>query len=141
MAERTALYRLFGEKSLLYVGVTSEPLRRWTRHAEDKAWWPEVSKLTLEWFPNRDAALAAEIAAILDEHPLHNSPGWKLTKEPGKTPNRIIRVDDQLWEDFGRLCVEEGTDRAKDIRAYMQRRVRRWKRLQSKRPDPAADDE
>lgn len=63
----------------------------------------------------------------------------KMTPVPNqpKTGNRVIRVPTELWDEFGQLCEAEGTDRAKDLRAYMQRRVRRWKRLQAKaKPDP-----
>lgn len=45
-----------------------------------------------------------------------------------KTPNRVIRVDDELWADYGRACEAEGTTRSEDLRAHMFRKVRAWKR-------------
>ena len=41
-----------------------------------------------------------------------------------KTPNRVIRVDDQLWRDYGEACEAEGTTRSDDLRAHMLRKVR-----------------
>lgn len=57
------------------------------------------------------------------------APG-KIQRVPNqpKTPNRVIRVDDELWTDYGRACEDEGTVRAEDMRAHMQRKVRAWKR-------------
>lgn len=45
-----------------------------------------------------------------------------------KTPNRVIRVDDELWADYGRACEAEGTIRSEDLRAHMLKKVRAWKR-------------
>jgi hypothetical protein len=45
-----------------------------------------------------------------------------------KTPNRVIRVDDELWSDYGAACEAEGIARSDDLRTHMQRRVRAWKR-------------
>jgi hypothetical protein len=48
-----------------------------------------------------------------------------------KTPNRVIRVDEELWADYGRACEAEGTIRSEDLRAHMLRKVRAWKRRMS----------
>jgi hypothetical protein len=40
-----------------------------------------------------------------------------------KTGNRVFRAPKDLWDRFGKLCEVETTDRAKDLRAYMERRV------------------
>lgn len=69
----TALYRCrdqFG--TLLYVGITENLERRWKDHAKDKPWWPKVQTRSIEWFPTRDHALAAEADAIRAEHPRYN---------------------------------------------------------------------
>lgn len=71
--ERTALYRLFGAKErLLYVGVASDPLKRWAQHAKQASWWPEVLATRIEWFDSRANAEVAEVAAIAGERPVHN---------------------------------------------------------------------
>lgn len=69
-----ALYRFYNDGGqLLYVGITNDPPRRMTEHSQDKAWWPQVRGMTVDWYPDRDAVLAAERRAIRIEHPLHNS--------------------------------------------------------------------
>jgi DNA-binding transcriptional regulator YhcF (GntR family) len=71
--ERTALYRLYGaEDDLLYVGITGKPGPRWTQHAADKPWWPQVARREIEWFDSRPLAAEAEVTAIRAESPKHN---------------------------------------------------------------------
>jgi hypothetical protein len=48
------------------------------------------------------------------------------------TKREAIRVDPDLWRDYGLACEAIGTDRSKDIRSLMERRVRAWKRAQTK---------
>ena len=70
---RTALYRLSDAVGrLLYIGITSDPERRWVEHADDKPWWPQVTRFDVDWFDNGRLALAAEGAAIRAEKPLYN---------------------------------------------------------------------
>lgn len=40
-----------------------------------------------------------------------------------KTPNRVIRVDDKLWADYGQACAAKGTTRSDDLRAHMVNEV------------------
>lgn len=71
--ERTALYRFFGgDGQLLYVGITDRPGRRWETHMRRKPWWLDVQRQELEWHPDRETAMAAEVAAILNECPRYN---------------------------------------------------------------------
>jgi hypothetical protein len=46
------------------------------------------------------------------------------------TKREAIRVEPDLWRDYGEACKALGTDRSKDLRALMERRVRAWKRAQ-----------
>lgn len=86
MSAPTALYRLFAASGdLLYVGISSEPERRWKQHAEDKSWWPEVHEKTVEWHQDRLAAEGAESTAIRSERPSRN------IRKPGK-PNRLLHT-------------------------------------------------
>lgn len=83
--ERTALYRLYDEeRALLYVGITRNVEQRFSEHERDKPWWPLVTTRAVEWFDTRPAALAAELVAIHDEHPVHNVTGkpWAATQRP-----------------------------------------------------------
>ena len=50
------------------------------------------------------------------------------------TKREAIRVEPELWRDYGEACSAENTDRSKDLRAHMLRRVRAWKRKQSRSP-------
>ncbi|GGW82896.1 hypothetical protein GCM10010340_70590 [Streptomyces griseoloalbus] len=73
--ERTALYRLYdAEDVLLYVGIAKDPKLRWQGHAHSPTsqWWPQVARKEVEWFATREAADAAETAAIEAERPVHN---------------------------------------------------------------------
>lgn len=71
-----------------------------------------------------------------------NAPGTllRVPNQP-KTPNRAIRVDTELWKDYGEACTAEGTDRTSDLRAHMLRKVRAWRRKRTgsnAAPPPAA---
>jgi hypothetical protein len=44
-----------------------------------------------------------------------------------KTPHRNIRVDDELWADYGNVCDAKGTTRSDDLRAHMTAEVEAWK--------------
>ncbi len=46
------------------------------------------------------------------------------------TKREAIRVDPDLWHDYGLACTALGTDRSKDIRALMVRRVKAWRKTQ-----------
>jgi hypothetical protein len=74
LAERPhALYRFYDAAgTLLYVGITAALPTRLGDHDEKKPWWTTVSKITVEHYDNREKVLAAEIAAITAERPLHN---------------------------------------------------------------------
>jgi hypothetical protein len=67
------LYRFFDRSGrLLYIGITVAAAARWGQHSWDKSWWNEVATCTIQHFPRRSTALAAERAAIRSEKPLHN---------------------------------------------------------------------
>lgn len=71
--QRTALYRIRSASSdLLYIGISSNPPKRWLQHAADKPWWQEAADFSIEWFESRTEALAMEALAIKSERPLHN---------------------------------------------------------------------
>jgi len=55
---------------------------------------------------------------------------FRVPNKP-KTPNRVIRVDNDLWRDYGAACETDGVTRSDDLRAYMLRKVKAWKRRQT----------
>jgi hypothetical protein len=71
--ELTGVYRLFAcDGSLLYVGITNNPLRRWTQHATSKDWWPEVDHIALVPFGSARDARIMERQIIRHENPVYN---------------------------------------------------------------------
>ena len=72
-AKPTALYRLFGKDDrLLYVGIAVNPDKRIANHRNNKPWWPEVTRHTIDWLGDWESALKREAEAIHAERPVHN---------------------------------------------------------------------
>lgn len=81
----TTLYRFFdAQDRLLYVGIAGRPAERAHQHSKKKEWWSEVDHSTYEHFSTREAAAAAEVAAIVTEHPVYNvvHNGKRTTPDP-----------------------------------------------------------
>ncbi len=73
LVEMHAVYRMLDrEGRVLYIGVTGHVGQRFGDHAM-KRWFPLVATITLEWYPDKDAAVQAEREAILAERPPYNS--------------------------------------------------------------------
>jgi hypothetical protein len=73
VGEPQALYRWYDrDDTLLYVGRSNQPVRRAGEHAQDKQWWRDVARSTVEWHPSLPAVIAAEKHAIETEQPIHN---------------------------------------------------------------------
>ena len=67
------LYRHFNKDGkLLYVGISSRLGQRTKEHSEFSSWFESVAYITLEHFKTREEVVQAEVAAILNENPLHN---------------------------------------------------------------------
>jgi hypothetical protein len=67
------MYRHFdGDGALLYVGISGSTIFRTTQHEKQAAWYDDVATITIERFPSREEAAAAEKAAIKSERPIHN---------------------------------------------------------------------
>jgi len=90
-----ALYRLFNNAGdLLYIGVASNALARVGAH-DACVWFRSVSRVDLQWFEHRNAAEAAERAAIAKEKPRHNKVGngWK---HPGSRRPRLHSISELI---------------------------------------------
>lgn len=71
-----AVYRCYGcDGSLLYVGVTNGPLRRFREHAAASEWWGEVDHVLVVPFGDRRGAEYHERLIIRYEHPIYNVVG------------------------------------------------------------------
>jgi hypothetical protein len=134
-----ALYRFFDVGGdLLYIGITNDPGRRWSRHANDKPWWHEVDRIELERYPDRVAVLAAERKAIQDEHPRYNvahaPPPLAAPSEPGPCPqacecgaaaeyvyvlHREIRTHEQWWAKYRADYRGEGSWKPRDLTPFL----------------------
>lgn len=67
------LYRLVrADGQLLYVGISSNPIERWRKHARKKPWWAQVDRIDVEWIATNWDALDREREVIKDERPLYN---------------------------------------------------------------------
>lgn len=75
-SEDTAVYRLYDAAGrLLYVGMGRNPMNRWSSHADQHAWWPQVVTFTVLWHTTRKEAAADERHALRNEAPVHNIHG------------------------------------------------------------------
>lgn len=52
------------------------------------------------------------------------------------TKREAIRVEPELWQEYGQACEAENTNRSADLRAHMLRKIRAWKRAQHKAAQP-----
>ncbi len=69
----TNLYRHYdSEGTLLYIGVSLNAIVRLSQHKTASGWFEQISRVEIEKFPSRAAALNAETEAIKREDPLHN---------------------------------------------------------------------
>lgn len=86
------LYRFYNNADeLLYVGITVNLTQRIEKHRGEKDWWPEVSRVGIEHFPDRQTVLAAERAAIENEKPRHNT---HLNKGSSPAPRALAAEED-----------------------------------------------
>lgn len=69
----TQLYRHFDKAgTLLYVGISLHAVKRLSEHDGSSPWYKDISHVTIEHFPSRQAAEIAEKKAIKKEKPRHN---------------------------------------------------------------------
>jgi predicted GIY-YIG superfamily endonuclease len=114
--EYCALYRFYDETgALLYVGISSDPGRRFAQHRSDKPWWHAITEIRVQPMPSRKAALKAEREAIKNERPrfnvAHNEILRALPKQTSTLEVLVERASDLLalksryqagWEDSAR---------------------------------------
>lgn len=143
---RTALYRLFDADSmLLYVGIAFDPDARWKGHVK-KPWWHLVAEKTVEWHDTRLLALEEEARVVEREKPLYNVLGVELpmpipTGRPQRSQGQaVVRIDDDLWEAYGRACKAKGLgSRAVGIRMHIRAAVADFEREQRRIAREEAD--
>lgn len=90
--EITNLYRHFdADNQLLYVGISLSAVHRLTEHRNGSPWFRSIGSVTIETFPSRKEALAAEKEAIRNENPLYNVAGKPLLHIVATTPEHSDR--------------------------------------------------
>lgn len=70
---QTALYRHFDAAgTLLYVGISHSAVQRLQQHMNGSRWARDIASVQIAQYDSREAALAAERLAIINERPLWN---------------------------------------------------------------------
>lgn len=108
----TYLYRAKdAEGHLLYVGVTQWPSMRMENHAQGSAWYALAANIDYVEFPNRAAALAAELAEIRSLRPPYNIAGNPDFMNPlGDDAKGIsIRMQRSQWACLMAVTVAQNT--------------------------------
>jgi predicted GIY-YIG superfamily endonuclease len=85
-SKECSLYRHFAaDGTLLYVGISLNPLNRLGQHKHNAAWFDKITRVAIEQFPSWAAALEAERNAIKEEKPLYNiafaPKEWAITQD------------------------------------------------------------
>jgi hypothetical protein len=60
-------------------------------------------------------------------------PGYPVAMAPrpvGKTPQHVVRMDDETWAEYGLACEALGISRSDDLRMRAKERIAEWKRNQ-----------
>lgn len=121
--ERAAVYRFYAaDDALLYVGVTQRFGTRWSSHAKEKPWWPQVARQAVIWYDTRAEALAIETEAIRTENPVYNvlhAPKPLKPRVPASALDHTFitkfRIPRRLWDAYGRVTGHLDTDRSADL--------------------------
>lgn len=104
-----ALYRLYTDGGqLLYVGITVDPGARFAQHRASKAWWHDVAGISIERYPDRRTAFAAEARAIEVENPLHNVVRPSLANKRRAAPSPRPPAREIVW--LCQACGQPVTD-------------------------------
>lgn len=79
----TTVYLFFGRQpwesvsrdTLLYVGISDQPVGRWESHRSQKPWWGDVERIQQRFSPSREDALQHERHLIAACDPVYNRTG------------------------------------------------------------------
>lgn len=103
MSQLHALYRFYGaDGTLLYVGITKDPGRRFIQHGSSKDWWRNVASIQIEYLDSRDDLASAEREAIRSELPRHNICGMGRQRGSQRTVAGVL--DPTLYKDCCERC-------------------------------------
>lgn len=54
-------------------------------------------------------------------------------RSDGKTPNRVVRIDDETWAAYARVCEARGISRSDAIRLSIKREIAEFEREQDRK--------
>jgi predicted GIY-YIG superfamily endonuclease len=116
-ARPTVVYRLYDESgSLLYVGMTVDPVARFRNHRYWHVdWWPYVDSVLFEDHPNRAEAAFAEKVAMILERPKENVVGSYTRAQRYASGGWLYPVLQQEEQEF---CVAD-----EDVARYRRLRL------------------
>lgn len=103
-----ALYRFFSATGeLLYIGamLAINISGRMRHHKCTKPWITETKNISLEWYPNKEDAFAAESAAIAIENPKYNTRKRPVDCEKHGVPLHPKKGKRRDW--FCPVCMSE----------------------------------
>lgn len=88
------LYKLYDKDDrLLYIGITSDIVRRFRQHSQEKEWWWDVADIEVVRFLTRQAARTEEHLLIMMLHPVHNyQDNFIRQRDPAVEPVRRFPV-------------------------------------------------
>lgn len=68
----TYVYQLWGRDKCLYVGMSVNLGGRLSQH-KGQHWWRQVERVIADIYPDRETAHVAEVQAIMEHDPAHNT--------------------------------------------------------------------
>ena len=114
-----AVYRFYGATNeLLYVGCSANPFNRLAGHKTTRDSFPEVKKITLDWYETSDEAATKEAEGIQFESPLWNRSFCRqdVSRFTGPREPYGPRVGKERW--LGVTCPRCGEYKPDTIQAY-----------------------
>lgn len=106
---KTSLYRHWDiEGNLLYVGISLSAVYRLSQHMSGAAWADQINKVTLETFPTRAKALAAERLAIRQERPKWNKAHNAANQNAPEARPKLDAALDVARDLYRRWSQDEG---------------------------------
>jgi hypothetical protein len=117
---RHAVYRCIdAQGAVIYAGLSNNPRRRVYEHKCRADWAPQIDRVDVEWFDSREAAMAAERKAIMDDQPPQNR---ALPSGSRPVSNHAVARILALWP--GRADIlEDARAASADLDLYA---VHRW---------------
>lgn len=115
MAE-TTLYRAYDDAGrLLYVGIAGSPFARLGQH-NGAGWTRHAVSITLERHEDREAAAAAELAAIRTEDPVWNMSGRPMDRHFKWMLAYPKRHADEVTDEELERVMREAADSLRPVR-------------------------